>query len=150
RVTGRPSESTKSISAVMMSQETNLGRQTSREEVEPKVNKRRKQGLDIVTTVNNTNNTTIQNIFQEYNTTVNDQNSRFELTPKNLAMMSSESVEVNNTEKEMDPIQITSMDIDSDGSKPHTDLEMSLEIDNTTEPIRDPWVEEKKDKLESA
>ncbi|RIB12385.1 hypothetical protein C2G38_2200825 [Gigaspora rosea] len=123
-----------------MSQETNLGRQTSREEVEPKVNKRRKQGLDIVTTVNNTNNTTIQNIFQEYNTTVNDQNSRFELTPKNLAMMSSESVEVNNTEKEMDPIQITSMDIDSDGSKPHTDLEMSLEIDNTTEPIRDPWV----------
>ena len=136
----------------MSYQGSNLGRQTRNDDDESdvqKINKRRKQDSDATTATTTTNENTIQEKPQEHNTKVDDQNSRFSLTPKNLVMTSSESAQVNNTEKEMDPIQITSMDIDGNGPPPETELETSMTIDEMVNLARNTWEAKEENELET-
>ncbi|RIB17648.1 hypothetical protein C2G38_2186765 [Gigaspora rosea] len=114
----------------MSSQDVNIAEQTVCEEDKRKSNKRRKQEAETETAAAVTDKIIMLENLPERSKAVDDQNSRFELTTKNPAMTSSEMEKVNNTEKETDPIQITSMDIDGTEPSQHTDPEMIKEIDN--------------------
>ncbi|CAG8774702.1 11592_t:CDS:2, partial [Gigaspora rosea] len=145
---GRPSESAKSEDVVRMSaQESNLVRQARSEEEELKVTKKRKHDEGKETAAICSINTITQKITQEHGIMVNDLNSRSELTPKNLAITSPESGKVNNTEKEMDPGQITGMNIDENESEQYVDPEMIVENEDMAGSTGIAWEEEAESKL---
>ncbi|RIB22694.1 hypothetical protein C2G38_2033375 [Gigaspora rosea] len=127
----------------MFFQENDPGGQTGYEEAELKINKKRKHGEDEQVAEASINDTNIQEGTPKHNKVADDQNSRSELTPKILEMMSSEVGKVNNTEKKMDPGQITSMDIDECGINQYMDLEIIVGIDGMEDQMKDPWEESK-------
>ncbi|RIB24969.1 hypothetical protein C2G38_2167209 [Gigaspora rosea] len=131
----------------MSAQESNLVRQARSEEEELKVTKKRKHDEGKETAAICSINTITQKITQEHGIMVNDLNSRSELTPKNLAITSPESGKVNNTEKEMDPGQITGMNIDENESEQYVDPEMIVENEDMAGSTGIAWEEEAESKL---
>ncbi|CAG8518256.1 24540_t:CDS:1, partial [Gigaspora rosea] len=127
----KPSTSVKGTNSLKMSsQDINIAEQTVCEKDKRKSNIRRKQEAETEIATAVTDEIIMLKNLLEYSKAVDDQNSKFVLTPKNLAMTSSEMEKVNNTEKETVPIQITSMDIDGTEPSQYTDPEMIEEIDN--------------------